>query len=63
MLGGLETPVWEGGVVSMSSLLYSAKLKLRMKVLKHFHFYLQKNNSAVFVLPTFPIGMPKMAFL
>lgn len=51
--------MWEGGIDSLSSLLCSAKLKLRMKVLKHFHFYLQKNNSAVFVLPTFPISMPK----
>lgn len=44
------------------SLLYSVKLKLRTKVLKHFHFYLLKNNSAVFVLPAFPISMPKVAF-
>lgn len=44
----------------MSSLLYSAKLTL--KILKHFYFCLQKNNSAVLVLPAFPIGMPKMAF-
>lgn len=60
MLGGLETPVWAGGVVTMSSLLYSAKLTL--KVLKHFYFCLQKNNSAVLVFPAFPIDMPKMAF-